>query len=120
MAGVLNLGESLIRLDRAKRQYDEPVDVFNEGTQSGGIAVQTVRHPEWVCYLWNVAISAKPSENLPLLAGEIVNNVRAALEYVAFQIYLVGGGTPDGDKAGSVAFPIRTTDEGWDSIVAKK
>jgi hypothetical protein len=120
MPSVLNLGESLIRLDRAKRQYSELVDVFNEWTQSGGIAVQTVRHPRWVCYLWNVAIGTKPSENLPLLAGEIVNNVRAALEYVAFQIYLVGGGTPDGEKAGSVAFPIRTTDDGWDSIVAKK
>jgi hypothetical protein len=55
-----------------------------------------------------------------LLTGQIINNIRAALEYVAFQIYLVAGGAPDGKQADKVAFPILNTPNPWDSVVKSK
>jgi hypothetical protein len=33
-------------------------------------------------------MNADPSENLALPAGEIFNNFRSALDYIAYQIYL--------------------------------
>jgi hypothetical protein len=120
MAGVLNLSDSLAHIDRAKRQYDELLGVYRQWMDSGGVGVQVVRDPMFVCYRWNVVVSAEPRENLPLLAGVIVDHLRSALDYVAFQIYLAAGGTPDGPKADKVAFPIVNTAGPWESVVTKK
>ena len=88
--------------------------------ESGGIGVRTVRDPVLAMYRWEVAVSAEPAKNLPLLTGQIINNISVALEYVAFQIYLIAGGEPDGPQAAKVAFPIVNTESPWDSVVKKK
>ncbi len=88
--------------------------------EGGGMGVRTVRHPQFAMYLWEVVVSAEPVKNLPLITGQIINNIRSALEYVAFQIYLVAGGAPDGKQADQVAFPIVNTANPWDSVVKKK
>ena len=62
-------------------------------------------------------MNADPSGNLAVLAGEIFTNLRSALDYIAFQIYLKGGGEPDAKEAKSVAFPIVTEVERWDKAV---
>ncbi len=88
--------------------------------ESGGVAVKVHRHPQCATYRWEVAVSTEPAKNLSLMAGQIINNIRSALEYVAFQIYLVGGGSPDGKLADKVACPIVNTATPWDSVVKKK
>jgi len=62
-------------------------------------------------------VTTEPAKNLSLMAGQIINNIRSALEYVAFQVYLVAGGEPDGKLADKVAFPIVNTSDPWDSVV---
>ncbi|MFB1297642.1 hypothetical protein ACAG24_019190 [Mycobacterium sp. pW049] len=119
MIGVLDLSESRIRLAAARDQCDELLAVFKGWMASDGIAVVTVRDPQFVHYSWQVRVTNPPTKNLPLMTGEIINNVRSALEYLAFQIYLKAG-SPDGKKAGSVAFPILNTPGSWDSVVKKK
>ena len=120
MSGVLDLTDPRARLAEAKSQYGELMGVFMGWMEAGGIAVRTVRHPQFAMYLWEVAISAEPVKSLPLLTGQIINNIRSALEYVAFQVYLVAGGTADGKQAERVAFPIVNTAGSWDSVVTKK
>jgi hypothetical protein len=120
MSGVLDLGDSRARIAEASTQHGELMDVFMGWTESGGISVRTIRNPRFAMYHWEVAVTAEPAKNLSLMAGQIVNNIRSALEYVAFQVYLVAGGEPDGKLAGSVAFPIVNTAGPWDSVVKKK
>lgn len=120
MNGVLDLTDSRARIAEAKSQYGELMGAFMGWMEGGGIGVRTVRHPQFAMYLWEVAVTAEPAKNLPLLSGQIINNIRAALEYVAFQIYLVAGGEPDGKRAESVAFPIVNTESPWDSVVRRK
>jgi hypothetical protein len=76
------------------------------------------RDPRFARYGWFVVMNADPSENLALLAGEIFNNLRSALDYIAHQIYLKGGGEPDAKQAKYVAFPIVTEEARWDTAVA--
>jgi hypothetical protein len=70
------------------------MSVFMGWMESGGIGVRTVRHPQFAMYCWEVAVTTEPAKNLPLITGQIINNIRSALEYVAFQVYLVAGGAP--------------------------
>ncbi len=120
MTGVLDLSDSRARITEAKAQHGELMSVFMGWMEGGGIALRTIRHPEFALYLWEVAVTAEPKKNLSLMAGQIINNIRSALEYVAFQVYLVAGGEPDGKLADKVAFPIVNTADPWDSVVKKK
>jgi len=120
MTCVLDLSDSRARITEAKAQYGELMSVFMGWMESGGIGVRTIRHPQFAMYRWEVAVTTEPAKNLSLMAGQIINNIRSALEYVAFQVYLVAGGEPDGKLADKVAFPIVNTSEPWDSVVKKK
>jgi hypothetical protein len=120
MSGVLDLTDSRARIAEAKSQYGDLMGVFMGWMEGGGIGVRTARHPLFAMYFWEVAVTSEPTKNLPLMAGQIINNIRSALEYVAFQVYLVAGGTPDGKLADKVAFPIVNTADPWDSVVKKK
>jgi|GEM_PF-4552684 len=120
MSGVLDLTDSRARIAEAKSQYGELMGVFMGWMEAGGISVRTVRDPLLAMYRWEILVNTEPAKNLPLVTGQIINNIRAALEYVAFQIYLVAGGVPDGKQADKVAFPIVNTAGPWDSVVKKK
>jgi hypothetical protein len=120
MSGVLDLTDSRARIAEAKGQYGELRGVFSGWMESGGISVRSGRHPQFAMYIWEVAVTTEPAKNLPLMTGQIINNIRSALEYVAFQVFLVAGGTPDGKLADKVAFPIVNTPDPWDSVVKKK
>jgi hypothetical protein len=93
-------------------------NAFQEWARSGGLQVVGERDPRFARYGWFVVMNADPSENLALLAGEIFNNLRSALDCIAYQIYLKGGGDPDAKRAKSVALPIVTEEERWDKAVA--
>ncbi|GAT08070.1 uncharacterized protein RMCN_1203 [Mycolicibacterium novocastrense] len=120
MTGVLDLSDSRTRLAESKAQHGELMSVFLGWMEGGGIGVRTIRDPRFAMYRWEVAVTTEPAKNLSLMAGQIINNVRSALEYVAFQVYLVAGGEPDGKLADKVAFPIINTAGPWNSVVKKK
>jgi hypothetical protein len=115
---MLDLQDAVARIERARKQSEDLANAFQEWAKSGGIQVVGERDPRFARYGWFVAMNADPSENLAVLAGEIFTNLRSALDYIAFQIYLKGGGEPDAKEAKSVAFPIVTEVERWDKAVA--
>ncbi len=121
MADGLNLSHSLVRIETAKHQYDELLQVFTAWNEAGGVAIETVRDPLFALHKWNVAVSAAPSRNLSALAGDIVDALWKALDCIAFKIYRVAGGASDGGRASQVAFPImRTKPDDWDTVVGRK
>jgi hypothetical protein len=72
---------------------------------------------EFVCYTGYAKVNTEPPINLQMRAGETLHALRTALDYTAFQIYLAGGGTPDGEKAHTVQFPIVTDPHKWEAAV---
>ncbi|KUH70728.1 hypothetical protein AU184_03760 [Mycolicibacterium novocastrense] len=115
---MLNLKDAFAGLEQAKKQERTLQKAFNDWAQSGGIQVVGERDPVYARYGWFVVMHREPSENLALVAGEIFNNLRNALNYIAFQIYTVGGGDPTVKQAKAVAFPIVEEEERWKTVVA--
>ena len=120
MTGVLDLTDAREKLDRAKELQDELVTALCAWVDSGGVEAQSRRSHQFVCYKGFAKVNTAPPINLPLRAGEILHALRTALDYTAFQIYLAGGGTPDGDDAHKVEFPIVDDPAKWEGVVKRK
>lgn len=118
MIGALDLADARAKLDRAKELHGELSTALKQWQESGGVEAQSRRALQFVCYIGYAKVNAAPPINLPLRAGEVLHALRTALDYTAFQIHLVGGGTPDGPDARKVAFPIVTDPGKWESSVA--
>ncbi len=115
---MLDLTDAFARIERARKQSEELNQGFMEWQKSGGLQCIGERDPQFARYGWFIVMNAEPSDNLALVAGEIFNNLRSALDYIAYQIYLKGGGDPEAKQAKSVGFPIVTEEERWDNVVA--
>jgi hypothetical protein len=115
--GVLDLTDARAKVERAKELHGELTAALTEWHDSGGVEAQSRRSHQFVCYIGYAKVNAAPPINLPMRAGEMLHALRTALDYTAFQIYLAGGGTPDGAKAQTVQFPIVTDPANWDAAV---
>jgi hypothetical protein len=120
LAGVLNLTDAHVKLDRARELHHELVTALNAWVDSGGVEAQSRRSFQFVCYIGYAKVNTPPPINLSLRAGEVLHALRTALDYTAFQIYLAGGGTHNGPDAHKVAFPIVTDPCKWEGTVARK
>ncbi|KZS71655.1 hypothetical protein A4G26_06525 [Mycobacterium kansasii] len=120
VTGVLDLADARAKLERAKElhaQLDAAISTWIDG---GGVEAQSRRSDQFVCYKGFAKVNALPSINLALRAGEVLHALRSALDYTAFQIYLAGGGAPNGEGAHMVEFPIVDDPAKWDSTVKRK
>lgn len=118
--GALDLADVCAKIDRAKELHGELVAALAEWQESRGVEAQSRRALQFACYIGYAKVNAAPPINLPMRAGEVLHALRTALDYTAFQIYLAGGGTPDGPDAHKVAFPIVTDPAKWERVVAGK
>lgn len=115
---MLNLKDAFTRVERAKELHSELRGAWHRWNEACGIQLLCERDPEFARYVWGVVMHSEPDKNLALIAGEIFNNLRSALDYVAFQIFVAGGGDRTAKQARSVAFPIVTEEERWENAVA--
>jgi hypothetical protein len=116
--GVLNLADARAKLDRARELHAEVDLALAEWQSTGGVEAQVRPHHELAYYTGYAKVNSESPINIPLRAGEVLHALRTALDYTAFQIHLVGGGTPDGKDARGVAFPIVTDASKWESSVS--
>lgn len=90
------------------RQLDERVHEFTDRDPIGVRAAidpevnVTPGHQTWVVY---GEVRETPPPELALLAGDVLQNTRAALDYLARALVLTSGGTPK-EGAGGTQFPI--------------
>ncbi|MGY4650190.1 hypothetical protein [Mycobacterium sp. URHB0021] len=115
---MLKLNDSLACIELAKKQSQELNAVFGRWAKSQGIEAICVRDRQYARYTWAIAMYREPEQNLTSLAGELVNNLRIALDYVALQIYQAGGGDPAARQAESVSFPIVDDEKDWEKAVS--
>lgn len=117
MTGALDFADAYAKLERAKELHGELVAALTQWQDSGGVEAQSRRSLQFVCYVGYAKVNTAPPTNLQMRAGETLHALRTALDYTAFQIYLAGGGTPDGEKAHTVQFPIVTDSAKWEGTV---
>lgn len=93
----------VIKLDRAKdHQRDLEVEVrrFIDGNP---YAVETKRDPNNRRLIYFVARAKEVPPKISAIAGDVLQNLRSALDHLAFELFKRGGGTGDGKH---VYFPI--------------
>ncbi|MCV7084384.1 hypothetical protein [Mycolicibacter hiberniae] len=115
--GRLDLTDARAKLDRAIELHAQLSEALVAWQSSGGVEAQVRPSHEFICYTGYAKVNAAPSINLQMRAGEVLHALRTALDYTAFQIYTAGGGTPDGEKAHTVQFPIVTDPAKWEATV---
>lgn len=127
---MLDLADANKKIAHARKRCRELLDVFAEWQAWPGMVVLSVRDDELAKHTWFVSMIKEPAEDLSLLAGEVFAELRSALDYVAWQIYLAGGGGRDEKRARGIYFPIATDEQdfrkqlkskvptGWDDAVS--
>jgi hypothetical protein len=120
MTATLDTTEAHTKIDRARELHGELAAAVSEWRDTGGVQAQSRRALQYACYIGYAKVNTAPPINLPMRAGEVLHALRSALDYTAFQIYLANGGTPDGEMAHTVQFPVVTDPARWDRVVARQ
>jgi hypothetical protein len=113
MTATLDTTEAHTKIDRARELHGELAAAVSEWRDTGGVQAQSRRALQYACYIGYAKVNTAPPINLPMRAGEVLHALRSALDYTAFQIYLANGGTPDGEMAHTVQFPVVTDPARW-------
>lgn len=117
---ALNLGDAWEWIDRARQQNQQLDDVYREWVESAGIVMLGQRDPQYMLWEWDVAIAREPSTNLSVIAGEVFDALRRALDYVAWQVYVEGSAEKSEKQNRRIYFPIVTDPDKWERELANK
>jgi hypothetical protein len=94
-----------LKLERAKKHFDDLDAVVGNYLKSNPCVLDTKRDPETRKLIYYVdEIRPIPSE-IAIIAGDMLFNLRSALDHLAMQFWLDGDGT-GGGSVKSVYFPI--------------
>jgi hypothetical protein len=107
-----------MKLERAKRQMKELGDALRSFFRTKPYKFSGKPNPKSreVAYTMD---SVKPiPPEIPLIAGEIIQNLRSALDHLAYQLYLLG--TKGGKVNKNIAFPIAENKLIYDEIKPRR
>jgi hypothetical protein len=113
----LDLADAFTRIEHAKNQHDDLMAIYTAWVQAKHVDVITERDSDFVRYIFGVALHEQPAKSLAVMAGEIFNNIRTALDYVAWQIYTAAGGELGDRGYRNVQFPITEDQAAFDKVV---
>jgi hypothetical protein len=105
LSGVL---AKLRRADEHRQAYD---DLFEEYAASEPYGILSEYDPEtgWHTLLWNVS-REPPLEDLALVFGDMISNLRATLDYLVWQLVLAAGKRP----GRRTSFPVVRREKDWE------
>jgi hypothetical protein len=116
----LNLGDAMAWIDRARQQNEQLGAVYRQWVESSGIRLIGSRNPKFMRWEWDVAVVQEPSTNLSILAGEVFDALRRALDYVAWQMYVTGSAERSENQDRRVYFPIVSDPADWEGQLRSK
>jgi hypothetical protein len=107
---MADLSGVLAKLDRAEEHRQEYDDLVEEFVAAQPYSIYTEYDPKtgWHTVRW-LALREPPVERLGLVFGDMVSNLRATLDYLVWQLVLVGGKRP-GRRTG---FPVVRRTKDW-------
>ena len=84
--------------------------------------VGTQRHPQFPQFWQYIVIDvADICTDIPLICGDVLQTLRAALDHLAYQLVLASGKSPDGSREfRAIAFPISRTSEEYEASKHRK
>lgn len=116
---ALNLRDAREWIGRAREHSATIGAVYREWVESRGIGIVCHRDAEVMRWEFDAAITAEPSTNLSVLAGEVFDSLRRALDYIAWQVYVSGSARSERHDS-RVYFPIVAEADGWEKQLGSK
>lgn len=107
------LKDAATRINRATRLWNELVSVVKPWLDNDGIRVELHQDPALAQDTWVIGKTSEPAQPIEALCADILGNLRSALDMIAWQIFVQGGGDPDSKAAKSVYFPIVEDESDW-------
>jgi hypothetical protein len=96
------------RIERAKEHFHNLSSEYSAFMELEPYGVTSYENPPPGDHIYLARVSREPPTRWGVIAGEIVHHLRAALDHLAWQLVLEGGGTPK-TGAGGTGFPISRT-----------
>ncbi len=107
MPDLAGVRAKLRRADEHRQAYDE---LFERHLESNPYSISFEFDPEsgWHTFRWRVA-AEPPLEDLALIFSDILGNLRSTLDYLVWQLVLLGGQKPGRQSA----FPVVKREKDW-------
>ena len=104
--GMLTADERLalirLKIERAKKHILDLEIARDRFIETEPYVIEPERDPQTGNYLFRVTKLQPPPHDLGLIAGDVIHNLRSALDHLAYQLVLVNGAIP----TKQTAFPI--------------
>jgi hypothetical protein len=101
------------RLDGARGKVQRSKELFAEliakhrdfmGLNPFGVVVD--QNPDTGERIWRARVSRQVPETWGILVGDIVHSLRAALDYLAWELWIANGGSANSSRANTITFPV--------------
>lgn len=113
--GAASLDGVWAKLDRGEEHLKtlaSEIDAFiNRDPQPFGFSIPYL-NPETGWHTVYGIVEDTPPERLGVILGDVLHNIRSALDHLVWQLVLLNGGEPKGGARGN-AFPIALTEDQW-------
>lgn len=107
---------SQIKLDRAKEHFYTLQTEIQTFLDSKPYELRIEEEPQTGDLVYRVRVKAEPPIKLSLITGDIIHNLRSALDHLIYQLIVINGKTPNKNSA----FPIYTRKADFDTDGHKK
>lgn len=104
-----------VKLDRAKKHLNELIAVIQAFHATSPYELFMEEEPSTGDLLYKVKVKRQVPIECAVIVGDVIHNLRTALDFVAWQLVLANGGTPTKDTA----FPIAKDATTFASMLVK-
>jgi hypothetical protein len=110
---VLDVSDSRLKLRRAQAHLDEITAQVRRWNDSDSCRLEFMQHLDLAVDGWVLHVDQPIPDDLAVVVGEFVGALRSALDYLAWQIFLLGGGRENEPAARHIYFPVAGSIEQW-------
>lgn len=119
MGTKLDLSDATAKLNHAETLLLRSVATYEDWKKSN-VRIEYAKNDELLSEAWYLMIDDLPPVDFALTIGDILSNIRGALDYFAWQVYVASGGTAQDGQARNVYFPVLLPGKNWDNLVNAK
>lgn len=123
---MIDLTSARLKIERAKSHLTNAMAILQIWKQEEGYKLIWESDPELALDGWFLRVETLPDDEFSLCVADFLSNAQSALDHVAWQIFVAGGGSGAHPKALGVYFPIlpytgeKAGNDAWQKLLDRK
>jgi hypothetical protein len=123
---MIDLTSARLKIERAKSHLTDAMALLQIWKETDGYKLIWGSDPELALDGWFLRVETLPDDEFSLCVADFLSNAQSALDHVAWQIFVAGGGSSAHPKALGVYFPIlpytgdKAGDDAWQKLLKRK